>query len=397
MESPEKVKTGLALLSIGAIFLTSIGAPKHDYQHYIVHWSAILQGSDPWTFPEGVPTNAYGPLYNALAFLYAINPFAPKVFFCITWLVASYYIVNIIFRKFEKENLIILAGILALFLNPFFWILIVSYGSMDILPAVFSLSAIVFRIQRSFILSGAMLGIGVLFKYYPIVLLPFLMIDNRRFQFSLMLSCLGTILFGLLISFAVWGMSTFSPVLFAASRHSKLLSIFRFLRGDYSPLHLFADNPNLDAYSFPAMILFLSIVLYFVWNRKIETPLAAILGFMTALTFYKVGHHQFYTAIFFMVPLWYTHSNLPEPYKNKVLLPLCVFLIWMIILILAFFSTKGQGPWPIKSFLASTIGLPTFILAVWSITAGIYYGGCIDLASSKNDSPAKESSHKWLG
>ena len=45
---------------------------------------------------------------------------------------------------------------------------------------------------------------------------------------------------------------------------------------------------------------------------------------------------------------------------------------------LAFFATKGHDPWPIKDFLTATIGLPTFILAIWSITAGIYYGGGSD-------------------
>ncbi len=372
MAPSAKVKTGLVLLGIGVLVLASIIGPIHDHSAYIHHWSAILQGSNPWSFEEGIAKNAYGPLYNTLAYLYAINPALPKLVFCLAWLAASYYTINTFRPKYGEKPLILLAGILAVFLNPFFWIMIVGYGSLDILPAVFCLGAIVFRIQRSFILTGIALGIGVLFKFYPIVLLPFLMLDNRRFRISLMLSCVGVIAFGLLISVAVWGTSTFSPVLFAANRPSKMLSIFRFLRGEYSPLHLFTDNPNLDAYSFPAMVLFLSIVFHFAWSRRIEPPLAALLGFMTTLTFYKVGHHQFYTAIFLMAPLWYTQSELPPSHKFKVFLPMSLFLAWIVILTLLYFITGRYRPFP---FLRPTIGLPTFALAVWSISAGIYYGG----------------------
>jgi hypothetical protein len=367
-----KVKIGLILLGIGVLVLTSLIGPTHDHSAYVRHWSAILQGSDPWNLGEGTAKNAYGPLYNALALLYAINPFLPKIIFCIAWLGASCYIINTFRQKFGGKPTVTLAGVFTVFLNPFFLIMLVIYGSMDILPAVFCLGAIVFRIQRRFFLSGIALGIGILFKFYPIVLLPFLMIDERRFRFSLMSSCVGTMILGLSISVWVWGMSTFNPVLFATDRPSKMLSIFRFLRGEYSPLYFFTDNPNIDAYSFSAMVLFLFIVFYFAWSRKIETSLAAILGLLTALTFYKVGHHQFYVALFLMAPLWYTQSDLSEFYKNKVFLPMSLFLAWIAILTLVYFLT---GHYKILPFLRPTIGLPTFALAVWSITAAIYYGG----------------------
>lgn len=371
MQPSPQVKTGLLLSGLGVLVLASIIGPVHDHSAYVLHWSAILQGSDPWNLGEGIAKNAYGPLYNALALLYAINPYIPKIAFCIAWLGASYYIINTFRQKYGEQPMILLAGIFAVFLNPFFLIMIVVYGSMDIWPAVFCLGAIVFRIQRRFFLSGLILGMGVLFKFYPIVLLPFLMIDERRFRFSLLASCAGTIILGFSISVWVWGMSTFSPLLFATDRPSKALSIFRFLRGEYSPLHYFTDNPNLDAYSSSAVVLFLLIVFYFAWSRKIETSLAAILGLLTTLTFYKVGHHQFYIALFLMAPLWYTQSDLPEAYKNKVFLPMSLFLAWIVILTLVYFVT---GRYRILPFLRPTIGLPTFALAIWAITAGIYYG-----------------------
>ncbi|KOP22560.1 hypothetical protein AMR41_30855 [Hapalosiphon sp. MRB220] len=376
---------GLILLFIFIASLAILTGFRHDYVAFTSQWSAILKGADPWNLEESIPVNAYGPLFNILALFFAIHPLAPKLLFCLAWLGVSVYLIKILSRRYREEPLVMLAGIFYVFINPFFWLTIAEYGLFDILPSIGCLIAIALSTKRRFYLSGLVLGIGVLFKYYPIVLLPLLMIDGRKLRFSPALSCIGTIISGLLISVAVWGMSTFSPILFASERESKVLSIFMFLRGKASPLRLFTDQPNLDAYSTYAMVLFVTLVFFLVWITKVEISLAAIIGILTALTFYKVGHSQFYTSIFLMVPFWYATSTLSETRKLKILLPIGLLLAWLIALQLVYnlFGGMWQKPW---IYLRDIVGLPTFVIECWSVISVIHYGHKREL---KNNYKAK--------
>ena len=187
---------------------------QHDYRAYVQQWFVILEGDDPWNPAKKIPTNAYGPLFNALALFYAIHPLAPKLLFCIAWLGASAWLIKLLGKRYREEPLTMLVGLLFLFINPFFLVSIAKHGLFDILPAICILSAMVLRTRRHFLSSGLVLGIGVLFKYYPIVLLPFLMVDRRRLQLSSLLSFIGVVSSGFMISFFIWGMSTFSPIFF---------------------------------------------------------------------------------------------------------------------------------------------------------------------------------------
>ncbi len=371
--TPTVAAAGLTLLFILIASLAVLTGFRHDYVAYTSQWSAILKGADPWDLGEKIPVNAYGPLFNILALLFAIHLLAPKLLFCLAWLGVSVYLIKVLSRHYREEPLIMLLGIFYMFINPFFWLTIAEYGLFDILPAICCLSAIALNTRRRFYLSGSVLGIGVLLKYYPIVLLPFLMIDGRRLRIFPALSCIGTIVSGLLISIAIWGMSTLSPILFASGRESKLLSIFRFLRGKVSPLNLFIDNPNLDTYSTYTIVLFVALAFFLVWFRKLEASLGAIIGILTTLTFYKVGHSQFYTCIFLIVPFWYATSKLSETRKRKILLPIGLLLTWLITFQLAYnlFGGMSDKPW---GHLRGVIGLPTFVIQCWSVMVTIRYG-----------------------
>ena len=370
--APIGIVGGLILLSGCISTIAILTGFRHDYIAYIQQWSVILQGDDPWNPVQKIPTNAYGPLFNVLALFYAIHPLAPKLLFCISSLGASTWLIKILGNRYRKEPLIMLAGLLFLFINPFLLLTIAEQGLFDILPAITILSAIVLRTRRYFLSSGLVLGIGVLFKYYPIVLLPFLMIDQRRVKLSPLLSCFGIVSSGFTISCSIWGMSTFSPIFLATERASKQISIFRFLRGRFSPLHLLTDSPNLDKYSIYATVVFILLVIFLSWLRNIETSLAGMIGMLTALTFYKVGHLQFYTCLFLMMPFWYTTSVLPETRKLKILFSNGIFLMWIASLQLAYsLSGLREPPW---LYLRDIVGLPSFLLAGWAIITAIHYG-----------------------
>ena len=375
-EQPKYQYGLMAALFLCAAALAITTGFRHDYVAFSLQWAAILQGADPWNLDDSIPVNAYGPLFNTLAILFAIHPLAPKLLFCVAWLGSAAYLVKVLSQRYRKSPLVMLAGVFCLFLNPFFWLTISEYGLFDILPAISCLGAIALSSRRRFYWAGFILGIGVLLKFYPIVLLPFLMVESRRLKIAPALSCIGTVGLGFLISVVVWGQSTFSPFLFAHERESKTLSIFMFLRGKISPLRLFVDQPNLDAYSTYAIVLFVGLVLILVWTRKLEISLSAIAGMLTTLAFYKVGHSQFYTSIFLMIPFWYATSRLPEPEKGKILLPFSLLLAWLVVLQLAYnlFGGMLEGPW---IHLRDVVGLPTFGLECWSVISAIRYGGCL--------------------
>ena len=107
------------------------------------------------------------------------------------------------------------------------------------------------RCQRD-VAAGVFLGLGVLLKLMPIVLLPFLMLDGRRLRYRLPAAAVITILLGFGASLVIWG-PDFRPLIFAAGRSSHHLSIYRFLKGPYSPLRRLDIVDDLD----PAAPLFL--------------------------------------------------------------------------------------------------------------------------------------------
>ena len=73
--------------------------------------------------------------------------------------------------------------------------------------------------------SGTYLAVGILLKYMPIVILPFLVFSERRFHFRLLCFCIGVVIFGLAVSFFIWGTSTFLPLTFAATRNSAVVDL----------------------------------------------------------------------------------------------------------------------------------------------------------------------------
>ena len=134
--APIGIVGGLILLSGCISTIAILTGFRHDYIAYIQQWSVILQGDDPWNPVQKIPTNAYGPLFNVLALFYAIHPLAPKLLFCISSLGASTWLIKILGKRYRKEPLIMLAGLLFLFINPFLLLTIAEQGLFDILPAV---------------------------------------------------------------------------------------------------------------------------------------------------------------------------------------------------------------------------------------------------------------------
>ena len=121
---------------------------------------------------------------------------------------------------------------------------IAYFGYFDVLVALACVAAVHSLISKRDGVSGTYLAVGVLLKYMPIVILPFLVFSERRFHFRLLSVCVGVVIFGLVVSTLIWGTSTFSPLALAALRHPTW-SIYDVLASTHSPLRLFWDWPKL--------------------------------------------------------------------------------------------------------------------------------------------------------
>jgi hypothetical protein len=296
-------RTNLVLFVFSAAFLALciVSGARGDYVAYIEEWTDILEGRDPWRMVGGVPYNAYGPLFNVLAPLVWISPLANKLLIAfaylayVTWLVKDFGM---------DRGLIPLSwpAIIFWLVNPFPWIEIAIYGHLDLLVALACVAAVHGQVRGKDVFSGACLAIGILLKYLPIVILPFLMFNKRHFRFGLFSSCAILVIAGLFLGTLVWGTSIFGPLMFAAGRRP-IASIYEFLSA-IPPLHLLRNTPNLNWLEKPIWLTAgLSV---FIWSivSPIGPAFSAVLAVLVTLLFYRVGYTNYQMVLFLLISYW---------------------------------------------------------------------------------------------
>ena len=336
-----------------------------DYEWYLLQWDVVIKGVEsPWV--EHVK-NAYGPLYNLLAYVTLIDSFAPKLIFVFVWCWSTAFLVGRVLLRGGPAWCAWAVAVVML-ATPFFPITIPHYGFFDILPAGLCLLAIHLRIKDRDAWAGAALAAAVLLKFYPIALLPFLMLDGRRLRIRIALWCMGIFILGMLSSYLYWGESTWRPLLFASERPSALLSIFAFLRGEYSPLGLFMENPNADFLSAPAMIVFGGAVWLFCWRKGVDLVPACIAGMATGLQLYKVGHKQFLMVLVLLIMYWAAiGGGSLRKHKPAVFAAAGSLLWWTTFsLIYAWFRRYMR---PTFYSIQDPVSLITFAQTVWLVLA----------------------------
>lgn len=364
--SPGATRVDLVLILFGAAFLalTVLSGPRHDYVADLQIWDVVLAGNDPWwILPErNAPLNAYGPLFNGLAVVAWVNPLAPKLLFAFGYIL---FVVWLLQDFATSRGLAGFSGgvLAAWILNPFPWVEIAYFGHWDILMALACVAAVRARRNGRDGLAGTWLAIGVLLKYLPVVILPFLGFEGRtRPRPRIWLAFAAVVGLGLAVSLALWGPATFRPITFAASRGSNLASIFRFLRGAWSPLRFFTAAPNADARALPCLaVAGLSVFLWCRW-RRVEPALSAVLAVLTTLLFYQVGFIQYQMVLFLLVSYWYGIRG--RLVKGRWLrIALACHFGWLALFDLFYAAIGGvihpEDPW---AWAEDIVGLPTFLL-----------------------------------
>jgi hypothetical protein len=316
--------TNFVLIAFSAAFLalTALSLTHGDYRAYLSQWVAVLGGRDPWLFETSLAyRNAYGPLFNVLAPLVWFGLFANKLLFAFAYVA---YVIWLVKEFAPRRKLVALSWPWLSFwlLNPFPWVEIAYFGYFDVLVALACVAAVHNVIARKDGVSGTYLASGILLKYMPIVILPFLVFSERRLHIRLLSLCLGVVAFGLVVSVLIWGTSTFSPLTLAATRHSHW-SIYDALAETQS-LRLLWSSSNSDPLVWLERPFVVTAGLgVFLWCmlRRTGPALSAALAILATLLFYRVGYIN-YQMVPFLLILYWVCSEWQELIEHSVLVAL---------------------------------------------------------------------------
>lgn len=355
--SNKKIWIITILVIIANYLLAFVSPPLHDYLFYQNDWDKISNGE--------FITTTYGPIYYLLAFLYKIHPKLPHLLSLTSWALSSCYILNLFLYKNFRQKLILIW--ILLFINPLFIFYISYYGSIDGFLISFLLFGIVFYDKRQHLKSSIMLSLGILLKLIPLFIIPFLLFRQKKNHFLLLVYLTIFIFFGFLISYIFFDINFVTNFSLQAHRLSVTLSFFRFLRGDFSPIHLFSANPNLDFISIYLIIgslLFLFFIhIKYNFNYLISTALALTL----TLSLHIVGNHQYYISLIYVfIFLIYKNSQINFILKKhwvKVLtLPIFISLIPLIEFLIRKINFSFK-----RNYYDDLIGLFLFISSITTI------------------------------
>jgi hypothetical protein len=360
-------RASLALAIVAAAFLavTILSGWRQDYFIYLQIWFRTRRGDDPWFTVPGIngiaPLHAYGPLFNLLAAPAGINPLAPKLLFAYAYILFA-IVQTKAFAAEQPPSWPRAIGLAALFWSPFAWVEAAFYGHFDILVGLACLGAIRAWERDRDVRSGLYLAAGVLLKYLPVVLVPFLSLDRGRTRYRFLFVTLAAIAIGLLISFQVWGFPTFSPLKLAATRISAGLSIFFYLRSGHSPLHRLGIYGSLDYLEPLAQLLAFSCVWY--WSRRVRPGIeaSAAVAVSTVVWLYRVGFPQYQMVPFVLVAAWMLRRW--ERLRNRTALVVAMagYFGWVTAYDVNYMLSEAwhiHVPW----FPHETqVGLPAFLL-----------------------------------
>ena len=358
----------LSLIAFFAFSFVIYSEPTHDYIHYMKQWKKILLGQNPWELRG----NAYGAVHVYLAYLYKLDKNLPRILFCALYFITAAYISLRIYKNTFMDDATKTIIYTILFLNPLYWIFGLKFGINDFMMVFFIIFGLIFYKNKYDILAGLFFAIGIQVKFAPVVMIPFLILHRARaihLRLVFALSFFITSLFIIGVNYLSWGDTILNPLLRAGTRYSKTISIFRFLRGDLSPLRVFTDNPNVDWLS--VYLCFFSIVIYYFISLRyrFNNILSSIVAYLLLITLYKVGHIQFYITPVLLLLLWVCLDYCKITQARFLLSSVYLFIIWISFVSFLFLLTDSfrQTNW------REILGLPNFLFSALLIILLIKY------------------------
>jgi hypothetical protein len=334
----------LAVVAALSIALAYFTGARHDYTAYSNQWKIVLDGGNPWVGTD----NAYGPLHTTLAWVYRLHPLLPKGLFSLmlvaTGAIASFCSLGVQDATSRQQKLSLFAFFV---LCPYSLITVGVYANNDILPAAAMVLALIgvvtFNNPASSLASGGLLALGVVSKFYPLIILPSLALRERKLDWAFVSGFLSILLPGGLLAYRHWGSSALLPLLFASTRGSKDLSIFHFTS--------MVLGLQLDRFSLPLMVITFVAVSWFLLSTQSSAVVASIVVFAAVLSQYRVGHQQFFLFFFLVSPFAIRYllscSAIFTPRVASSFLLWIGFLSWYQ---LVFQLSCGMAAWPALAF-----------------------------------------------
>lgn len=310
-------------------------------------WDNIIKGES-----AGSP---YGIVHNFIGYLSLIPiVFVPKALFVCIYLFSGYKLLD--FAVSKGVN----AGILSIFLllNPLFLIFGLYYGSNDLIVSGLAISAVLYLIERKSTTAGILFAFAIGYKFYPLFILPFMLFTDFKLRKGFAHSFMISLMIMYSVSYLYWGDNIFDAFRIGVERPSKSLSIFRFIRGDFSPLSFFGVK-NIDDLSIWFLFgSFLGSIFLFLYYR-LDYLLMALFSYVNVLLFFKIGHHQFYFLFLFLSVLIYIKQKADLDQNKPLMLSFAIFVIWFFVVVIAYPLTGQYNNFP---HIREWIGLPDFVL-----------------------------------
>ena len=351
----------LIFASTLSLLLLVIGyyvAPTHDYLGYFKHWDLVLSGGDPWARIHGA--NAYGPVHNLFAFIYALNIQWPKLIFIASWLLIGWYTLYKLMQNTQARPLEVGLVFLIWFLNPLFLVGMLVYGFNDAFVALLMFFGLILATQTPQKMKHgvSLLALAFVTKLYPLFVLPFLTANKQTIKSNVLLF-LTIVIAVYLAAFFVWGDSVFYPFGKANGRDPAMFSFMAFVFNSYFPFGLVvADTIILLGNLF--ILVSMAYVFHQLLKGRFEVHTAVLLGFTFLFMFYKVGNFQFYIS-YFAVFLYWLLVEFQKPHPNRaVFYTMILFALWFGVMagLVYPLTDRMQGDY---EWLREVIGLPTFI------------------------------------
>ncbi len=354
----------LSVVTLLALILAALSAFQHDYRAYLLHWDRMAGGGVPWGgFDQ---PNAYGPVNFLFAFPYMVHPVLPRILFASFWMIGASLTLLLILKAQPRRGELALS-IALLLLNPLVWIFVCLYGVHDSFVAVCCAAAFLFSKQKRTGLGGFLLALAAGFKFYPALLLPFLARSARGIDRRMIISFSATLLACFAAAYAVWGKSVWFPVEFAIGRESKLLSIFTYLEGPYSPVNLRAMEITPAAIALPAMVVCYLAGLYLDYSFSLSMPAKVCAALLVPLSLYQLGQFQFFIPLTFLLPLAVFADPSICPRRSLYLTVVSLPLAWVAVMAgLYWLLDRFLGRF---SYIRGIIGLPSFAVILLTIAA----------------------------
>ncbi len=280
-----------SILLLGLSYKVGI---QHDFGYYLHHWELVRDGLNPWMHNETFPPNTYGPIYNLLAYLVPVQQLLPKLVLTLAFLIANISLVLQLFRN--RPELSRVAAYLFLIPLNFLVISVVSiFGDNDSMVAALIAFAMLARFRNQLVAAGILLGLAMLLKYYPALLIPFFCLNQRRIVWKPAIAAVITIVIGGVLAWLAWGSDFLYSLTFGATREATYLSPLFAIKshsafGSNAIDDFFITNNMIFVLIVAALAFLASYKLRFTWIEASTT------GLFVCLVTYKVGHAQFYLA-----------------------------------------------------------------------------------------------------